>query len=95
MALFFGSHSHKQDLGKFRESRRIGVQHDDQVTHDGYRFELMSMKSNSPINAIRYHVSIYGPQKLRVGYLRDFPSASQAISAAKRWVADRQLTEKK
>ena len=95
MALFYSSGSREQGLGKFRESRKMGVRRDEQVTHGDYRFELLSMQSTSPVHGVRYHVSIYNRGNIRVGYLRDFTSAGSAVKAAKSWVAERELTNKK
>lgn len=96
MALYY-SHSHlgqSKDLGKFRTSRKPGVQQDKQLTYEGYRMELLSVRSTSTVGGMRYHVSIFHRSNLRVGYLRDFSSASQAFAAARRWIEEREMTQR-
>lgn len=95
MALFYASGSSHSDLGKFHQRRRPGIQQDAQHQFGNYRIELLSMESTEPIRRTHYHVRIYTGRNIRVGFLRDFSSARQALSAAKEWIAERELTRHK
>ena len=94
MALFYNSGSTPTDSGKFRPRRRLGIQHDGQHRHDGYRFELLSMESTVPVRRMRYHVRISNSRNIRVAYLRNFTSAHQALATAKDWVAEHQTARR-
>jgi hypothetical protein len=95
MALFYASGSGRSDLGKFRQHRRPGLQQDDQHQFGKYRIELLSMESNEPIRRTHYHARIYTGRNIRVGFLRDFSSPSQAMASAKEWIAERESTRHK
>lgn len=94
MALFSASSSTYSDSGKFRQRRRLGMQHDSQHQHGKYRFELLRVQSFAPVDRTRYHVRISTDRNLRIGYLRDFVSPGAAIGAAEDWVAERERLAK-
>lgn len=94
MALFYSAGSVHGDSGKFRRSRRPGIQQSAEHTCGGYRLELLSIESNTPVTRTRYHVRILNARNLRVGYLRDFVTARSAIAAGEEWVAERQRQAK-
>ena len=62
---------------------------------EGFQFELLSVQANiGATERKRFHVRIFNARNIRVGYLRDFSSGLQAITAAKQWVADRKKNSK-
>ncbi|MGI9455262.1 MAG: hypothetical protein ACR2NU_01805 [Aeoliella sp.] len=90
MALFHSAGSSQRGSGKFRSARRHGLQTDGRHTVGDYHFDLLSVHSTAgPIERKRFHVRIFNGRNHRVGYLRDFSSASQAIAAAKEWIEQR------
>ncbi len=95
MALFYGAGTRQHDSGKFQPRRRLGMQQGSKHQYGGYQLELITMESTAPIARVRYHVGIFDKRRLRVGFLRDFSSAQQAIHAAQEWVAERELTVRK
>lgn len=76
----------RNEIGKFRARRRLGMAPEIRTEHRGYTFSMTSFESTAGVIRNRFNVAVYDDLGCRRTYLRGFNSLAQATAAAKDWI---------
>ena len=78
----------REDTGKFRPRRRLGLASEKRTEHRGYTFSITSFESAAGVRRQRYNVAVFDDLGCRRAYLRGYKSIPLATAAARAWIDD-------